>query len=93
MSGCAICVYDLYDEARTDYVQAIDKIRADLVHLNVPEHEWPSDIRSNPQDDENNSAPKATPVLNAFEQLELTLKAKRENTVSNPSANTEGGGG
>ena len=95
MSGCAVCVYDLYDEARTDYIQAVDKIRADLVRMSVPEHEWPPDIRSNPQDAQSDPAPKATPVLNAFEQLELALKAKKEKAVNatpNSTASTEGSG-
>lgn len=96
MSGCAVCVYDLYDEARTDYIQAIEKIRADLIGMSVPEHEWPPDIRSGPQDAQSNPTPKTASVLSAFEQLELALKAKREKTMDAPpnsSASTEGSGG
>ncbi len=80
MSGCAICVYDLYDEARTDYIQAMDKLRADLTKLGVPEGEWPAEIRRDGQggDLAMASKPNANASLSAFEQLELALKTKRE---------------
>ena len=38
MSNCAVCVYDLYDEARQDYVQALDKLRLNLEKKGVPIH-------------------------------------------------------
>ncbi|KAI0336736.1 hypothetical protein GY45DRAFT_1315365 [Cubamyces sp. BRFM 1775] len=77
MSNCAVCVYDLYDEARQDYVQALDKLRLNLEKKGVPESEWPSDIRrkqSSPQP----VAAQRDVALSAFEQFERALKEKKE---------------
>lgn len=45
MSGCVVRVYDLYDEALQDYVQALGKLHANLDKMGVPEDQWPADIR------------------------------------------------
>ncbi|KAH9941198.1 uncharacterized protein BXZ73DRAFT_42238 [Epithele typhae] len=84
MSGCAVCVYDLYDEARTDYLNAVDKIRASLKDTGIPEDEWPAELRSRSQGGSGVPSAKPNVALSAFEQLELALKAKRENP-SHPS--------
>ena len=88
MSGCAICVYYLYDEARTDYIQAMDKLRADLTKLSVSESEWPADVRRDGQsnDPARTSKPNANASLSAFEQLELALRTKREKSTSGSTA-------
>ncbi len=85
MSGCAVCVYDLYDEARKDYIQALNKLRSNLDELNIPESEWPADIRPDRQ-----GGPVAKPnvTLSAFEQLEQALKAKKEQSQATSSSST-----
>ncbi|OSD08206.1 hypothetical protein PYCCODRAFT_1402464 [Trametes coccinea BRFM310] len=76
MSGCAVCVYDLYDEARHDYIQAVDNIRANLDKMGVPEDEWPPDIRRKQPPPEPSARPDV--ILSAFEQLEKQLREKKE---------------
>ena len=77
MSGCAVCVYDLYDEDLTEYTTQVTNIRTGLVQMGVPECEWPAEIRTELQDQQG-GAPKSnnSVALSAFEQLELALKAK-----------------
>ncbi|KAH9852445.1 oxidoreductase-like protein [Lenzites betulinus] len=90
MSGCAVCVYDLYDEARQDYMQALDKLRANLAQMGVSEDEWPSDIK---RKDRSSEPPKRSDViLSAFEQFELALKQKKERERQPLSGPTDGGG-
>ena len=77
MSGCAVCVYDLYDEARNDYIHALDKIRIGLKEMDIPQSEWPPDIRL--EGETSSLAPsKPNVALSAFEQFEMALKAKKE---------------
>ncbi|KAJ2955553.1 hypothetical protein NUW54_g14729 [Trametes sanguinea] len=76
MSGCAVCVYDLYDEARNDYIQAVDNIRANLDKMGVPEDEWPPDLRRKQPPPEPSARPDV--ILSAFEQLEKQLREKKE---------------
>ena len=87
MSGCAVCVYDLYDEARQDYMQAMDKLRTELTKLGVPRSQWPADVQGDGQDSDPTPAPRPSQsvTLSAFEQLELALKAKRERDASRSS--------
>ena len=87
MSGCAVCVYDLYDEARQDYMQAMDKLRTELTKLGVPKSQWPADVQGDGQDSDPTPAPRPSQsvTLSAFEQLELALKAKRERDASRSS--------
>ena len=89
MSGCAVCVYDLYDEARNDYIQALGKLRLDLAKLGVPESDWPADVQANEKNDQLNPVSKPNVTLSAFEQLEQALKAKRETTTSASPNSTE----
>ncbi|KAI0360500.1 hypothetical protein OH77DRAFT_1393591 [Trametes cingulata] len=76
MSGCAVCVYDLYEEARQDYIQALDNVRDKLDDMGVPEDEWPPDIRRQQNAPEPANRPDV--VLSAFEQFEKALKEKKE---------------
>ncbi|KAI0765345.1 hypothetical protein C8Q74DRAFT_1318736 [Fomes fomentarius] len=85
MSGCAVCVYDLYDEARKDYIQALDNLRSNLDELNIPESEWPVDIRP---DRQGGPVTKPNVTLSAFEQLEQALKAKKEQSQATSSSST-----
>lgn len=38
MSGCVVRVYDLYDEALQDYVQALGKLHANLDKMGYAVH-------------------------------------------------------
>lgn len=91
MSGCAVCVYDLYDEARQDYVQALGKLHANLDKMGVPEDQWPVDIRRTP--DSPQPAKRADVVLSAFEQFEKALKEKSLRPVQGEQTGSGGGGG
>ena len=92
MSGCAVCVYDLYDEARTDYIQALDNLRSNLDKLGVPETEWPADVRRDWQGGQTSPVSKPNVTLSAFEQLEQALKAKREKESHSSSSVTGSSG-
>lgn len=74
MSGCAICVHDLYAESLEAYDQAVSTLHESLKAKGIDESTWPVQIRD--------SKPKApTPkekVLSAFERFELELARKQE---------------
>ncbi|KAF9254394.1 hypothetical protein L218DRAFT_968197 [Marasmius fiardii PR-910] len=76
MSGCAICVYDLYDEALTAYKDAVGKVKATLKSMNVPESDWPSDLRDNDKDSGGRTT-RPDVTLSVFEEMERRLQAKR----------------
>ena len=80
MSGCAICVYDLYAAALEDYRHALEALRSALEARGVPEREWPAEIRQkNSAEDDQSAKPSPQNVaLSAFEELERFLRAKRE---------------
>ncbi|EAU81387.2 hypothetical protein CC1G_05217 [Coprinopsis cinerea okayama7 len=81
MSGCAICVYDLYDESLEAYEESIDKIRARLTDMGVAMEEWPASIRpgASSSSSQASDSPQAArgAVYSAFEELERNLKAKQ----------------
>ena len=73
MSGCAVCVHDLYQESLDGYNASVAAVRASLADMKVPEDEWPETIRP--------GAEKRTPLppsLSAFQEMERALKARRE---------------
>ena len=78
MSGCAICVQDLYAEALDEYKAAVDSLRSSLALMDVPEDQWPANIRTR------GSAPAAVvpkpqnAALSAFEQLERQLLERKK---------------
>lgn len=83
MSGCAVCVYDIYEAAREDYMRAVDTLRAALDERGIPEREWPEGIRRRKA---KNAAAQAEPkqespreaITNAFEAFERALREKKE---------------
>ncbi|KAG1843101.1 hypothetical protein C8R48DRAFT_785775 [Suillus tomentosus] len=74
MSGCAICVYDLYEESLGAYKELIVALRSSLSALSIPESEWPDHVRTNtPATQKRHDI-----VLNAFEEMERQLREKKE---------------
>jgi hypothetical protein len=45
MSGCAVCVYDLYLSSLDDYKKEARDVRAQLRQRSVPVYEWPDDLQ------------------------------------------------
>ena len=74
MSGCAICVQDLYIEALDEYKKATDSVRASLNALHIPEDRWPPEIQTSAQ----KAKPKVSPVYDAFAELERKLAEKHQ---------------
>jgi len=74
MSGCAICVHDLYQESLDDYNASVAAVRASLTDMKVPEDEWPEAIH--PRAEKRTSLPASS--LTAFKEMERALKARRE---------------
>ena len=80
MSGCAVCVYDLYDESLRAYRESILALQTALTARRVSEKEWPSDIRApnNKATGSELSIPASRNVaLDAFEEMERALAMKR----------------
>jgi len=83
MSGCAVCVYDLYEDSLLTYKASLASLRARLESAGIPQSEWPSRIKSSPaspavQRPSNTS-------LDAFEAMEKALKAKQQGQVEGGS--------
>lgn len=81
MSGCAICVYDLYNEALLAYDKDIASLRSALAERGITESEWPSQLQRKEQ--------KKDVVLSAFEQMELELAEKHRREI-NLESKTDG---
>ncbi|KIJ15344.1 hypothetical protein PAXINDRAFT_163090 [Paxillus involutus ATCC 200175] len=81
MSGCAICVYDLYEESLAAYKESVVALRSALSAMNIPENKWPPHIRTSqtqvPSTTTHSDKTKGA-VLDAFEEMERALKEKRE---------------
>jgi hypothetical protein len=74
MSGCAICVHDLYLDALSTYDEAVSSLRTKLTALNIAESEWPSNIRA--------STKEKSVSIDAFMALEKALREKKEGSSS-----------
>ena len=72
MSGCAICVHDLYAESLESYTKALDSLRDALRAKGISELEWPIQLSSRARE------VKKDVSLSAFEQMELQLAARKE---------------
>ena len=77
MSGCAICVYDLYNEALEDYTKAIESLRTSLRTLGISEDKWPPKVRTS-QGETKRVEVKKDSALSAFEEFERQLKMRKE---------------
>jgi len=76
MSGCAVCVYDLYQESQNAYREAVGYLRTSLSAMHIPESEWPDSIRENAR--RTVMPPQQNVSLNAFEEMERRLKQKHK---------------
>jgi hypothetical protein len=72
MSGCAVCVNDLYEDALTAYNESVTALRASLTSLGVSEDTWPPEIKRKTRDE----TPKKSIAFSAFEEMERALAAK-----------------
>ncbi|KAF8180436.1 hypothetical protein BJ912DRAFT_855169 [Pholiota molesta] len=79
MSGCAVCVYDLYEESLEAYKEAVAALRASLTGLHIPEEEWPAQIRPKDAASDTERGPRKDAILNAFEEMERQLALKHKN--------------
>ncbi|KAG8778131.1 hypothetical protein FRC12_025149 [Ceratobasidium sp. 428] len=80
MSGCAVCVYDLYLSSLDDYKQALLDARAQFQSRAVPLSEWPDDVReAKPQADDEQPLDSLDldPSMKAFLILEKKLGQKK----------------
>lgn len=84
MSGCAICVHDLYQESLDAYNESISSLRASLSALSIPEAEWPADIQNNTTNREEEKKGRGNVSLKAFVEMEraLALKKKKESELT-----------
>lgn len=79
MSGCAVCVYDLYEEELPAYKDSVTTLRAALSERQIPESEWPAHIRTGTATGTATTAERSRgAVLDAFEEMERALKEKRD---------------
>ncbi|KAJ7484791.1 oxidoreductase-like protein [Mycena galericulata] len=74
MSGCAVCVYDLYEEDLTAYKVSLEGLRATLAAKGIPEAALPEGVRR--REDQGGGS------ISAFEALEKALADKRAKTES-----------
>ncbi|KIM86849.1 hypothetical protein PILCRDRAFT_289755, partial [Piloderma croceum F 1598] len=75
MSGCAICVHDLYLDALTTYHESVSSLRSSLSALDIPESEWPSNIQTSGF--ESKEERKFDVNMDAFLALERSLREKK----------------
>ncbi|KAF9530423.1 hypothetical protein CPB83DRAFT_892707 [Crepidotus variabilis] len=80
MSGCAVCVYDLFEEAVEEFQGAVSLLRASLEALKVPQSEWPAHIRTKSVNASSPPSPlqRRETVISAFEEMERTLALKKQ---------------
>lgn len=79
MSGCAICVYDLYEDSLESYYEGVQAIQSKLRALGVPDPEWPESIRPKYSGNSTEASGRGSgksQVLSAFEELERKLAAR-----------------
>jgi len=75
MSGCAICVHDLYLDALAAYHESVSSLRSSLSGLDIPESEWPSNIRTSGV--ESKEERKFNVNMDVFLALERSLREKK----------------
>ncbi|KAF9063003.1 oxidoreductase-like protein [Rhodocollybia butyracea] len=86
MSGCAVCVYDLYEDSLAAYRDAVAKIKATLNSMDVPETEWPHSL----QLENGTEGRKKDVTLSVFEQMELEMQRRKQEKLDVDSATLVG---
>ncbi|WVW78229.1 hypothetical protein I302_100182 [Kwoniella bestiolae CBS 10118] len=78
MSGCVNCVYTIYADDLELYNEAVELAKERLRTSNVPEDEWPKEIREKKSGEETKEevVKDVDPVMSAFLALENKLKSK-----------------
>ena len=76
MSGCAVCIYDLYEESLASYEDSITALRKSLGALGIPPNTWPLNIR--PDVEKSTPESRKGVILKALEEMERKLKEKKE---------------
>ncbi|KAJ7463885.1 hypothetical protein B0H11DRAFT_2240828 [Mycena galericulata] len=77
MSGCAVCVYDLYEEDLAAYSASLDGLRATLTAKGIPEAAWPEGVRVRGRGGDEGGGGSRGDTLSALEALEKALADKR----------------
>jgi hypothetical protein len=77
MSGCAICVHDLYQNALIEYNESLASLCDTLSKLRIPESDWPVSIRTLTNANKTERR-RDIASLSAFEELEKGLREKRQ---------------
>jgi len=85
MSGCAICVHDLYQDSLATYHESVASLRSSLAGLDIPESEWPSNIQTSAV----GSAARKDVVMDVFAEMERNLRQKRQANADNFSAQSQ----
>ena len=75
MSGCTVCVYDLYEESLASYEDSVVTLRKSLGALGIPQDTWPRNVR--PDVEKSTLESRKGVILNAFEEMERKLKEKK----------------
>ena len=83
MSGCAICVYDVYEDSLLTYKASLVSLRTRLKSMGIPQSEWPSRIGSSPASLAVQRPPNTS--IDAFEAMEKALKVKRQGGIEGGS--------
>jgi hypothetical protein len=87
MSGCAICVYDLYEESLAAYYDSVVTLRKKLMEMSIPEYQWPKHIQTGHAQPEKPT----NVVMSTFQEMERRLKEKHVTQVNeSPHLDTSG---
>lgn len=78
MSGCAVCVYDLYEDALETYRDELSLTHREFISKNIPKALWPMEIKQLEESGRSKKKVMSTgsASMDAFKQLELRLKEK-----------------
>jgi Oxidoreductase-like protein, N-terminal len=74
MSGCAICVHDLYQDSLTAYNESLASLRSLLSVMRIPKSDWPPEIQMST---DGGTSDMKNVSLSVFEELERKLRERR----------------
>jgi hypothetical protein len=74
MSGCIVCVYDLYEESLASYEDSITTLRESLGALGIPPDTWPVNVR--PDIEKSIPQSRKAVIFNTFGEMERKLEEK-----------------